>query len=100
MNARHLKDLYQRAIDGFSGVATVPLLWDLKLNAIVNNESQDIVRMFNDAFNEVCGNPTVIDLYPEALRDRIDKFNAWADDNIMNHSRLAGAAQSQEECIG
>lgn len=54
----------------------MPVLWDKKTKQIVNNESADIVRMFNSAFNEHAKNPD-LDLYPEELMKEIDAVNDW-----------------------
>jgi putative glutathione S-transferase len=59
-----------------SGKYTVPVLWDKQTSQIVNNESAEIVRMFNDAFNDFAKKPE-LDLYPEALRGEIDAVNEW-----------------------
>ena len=57
---------------------TVPVLWDKKLNTIVNNESSEIIRMFNTAFNEFLpADKAAFDYYPEKLRSQIDALNEW-----------------------
>jgi hypothetical protein len=73
---------------------TVPVLWDTKHKTIVNNESSEIIRIFNSAFNAFATNPT-LDLYPEALRQDIDAINAVVYDNINNGVYKCGFAQSQ-----
>ena len=62
---------------------TVPVLWDKKTNSIVNNESSEIIRIFNTAFNHLLPHDeAALDLYPEALRPQIDEINAWIYPNI------------------
>jgi len=69
---------------GYSGHKfTVPILWDRKTSTIVNNESSEIIRMLNDAFNAFATNST-LDLYPDALRPAIDDLNAWVYDDVNN----------------
>lgn len=79
------------------GKYTVPVLWDKKTNTIVNNESSDILRIFNTAFNEggIATNPT-LDLYPESLRSEIDQVNEWVYDKINNGVYKCGFAKTQE----
>ena len=72
---------------------TVPVLWDKKTGQIVSNESSDIVRMFNDAFDAVAGER--LDLYPVALRRQIDELNAFVYDKVNNGVYKAGFARSQ-----
>jgi len=71
----------------------VPVLWDKKRNTIVNNESSEIIRMFNSAFNSLTG--SVDDYYPDALREDIDRINALIYDNINNGVYRAGFATTQ-----
>lgn len=62
---------------------TVPVLWDKKLHTIVNNESSEIIRIFNTAFNEfITPGLAALDFYPEALRPEIDSLNEWIYPNI------------------
>jgi len=60
-----MHELYSRADSQFTGRATVPVLWDKQTGTIVNNESADILRMLNSAFNHLTGN--TLNLYPQAL---------------------------------
>ena len=69
-------------------------MWDLKTNAIVNNESSDIIRMFNSEFNALTGNP--IDLFPPQLQDEIIRWNSSIYDDINNGVYKVGFARSQE----
>jgi putative glutathione S-transferase len=73
----------------------VPVLWDKKEKFIVNNESSDILRIFNSAFNHLAKNP-VLDLYPEALRPEIDEINDWVYNSINNGVYRCGFATMQE----
>lgn len=91
---RCLYELYLLADPFFSGKVTVPVLWDKKLHTIVNNESAEIIRMFNSAFNGITGNKD--DYYPEALRPEIDKINAFVYDNINNGVYRCGFATQQK----
>ena len=92
--AHYLYENYQRADPNFDGVVTVPTLWDKKLNTLVNNESSEIIRMMNSAFNEITGNQ--MDLYPESLRAEIDAINGPIYDNVNNGVYRCGFARSQQ----
>ncbi|KAI7842386.1 hypothetical protein COHA_004025 [Chlorella ohadii] len=92
--AKFVRDLYQKSGDTF-GKYTVPILWDKKKGCIVNNESSEILRMFNAEFNDLAGNPG-LDLYPEELRAQIDAVNDWVYPNINNGVYRCGFATSQE----
>ncbi|GJE97463.1 glutathione-S-transferase [Phanerochaete sordida] len=95
--ARHLKDLYLRVEPEFAGRFTVPLLWDKKQDTIVNNESSEIIRIFNAAFNDLLPkDKAALDLYPESLRSEIDELNAWVYDTVNNGVYKSGFAQSQK----
>lgn len=72
--AQRLRELYTMAAPGFHGRVTVPVLWDQQERTIVNNESSEIIRMFNREFDDFAANPG-LDLYPEALRPDIDRWN-------------------------
>ena len=91
--ARFLHEIYTRADPGFSGRVTVPVLWDKKQNTIVNNESSEIIRMFNSAFDRV--GAARGDCYPRALRAEIDKVNARVYDTLNNGVYKAGFASAQ-----
>ena len=69
-NLPFLRDIYTKADPQISGRVTVPILWDKKAETIVSNESSEIIRMFNSAFNEVTGNTD--DYWPEEMRDAIE----------------------------
>jgi putative glutathione S-transferase len=89
----HLWQIYTEAKPDYSGRVTVPVLWDKQRNTIVNNESAEIIRMFNSAFNELTRNAD--DYYPEPLRDDIDATNARVYDDINNGVYKAGFATTQ-----
>ena len=86
--------LYAKSDPGYSGRATVPVLWDKQRGVIVSNESADILRMFNSAFDGVGATPG--DLYPEPLRADIDALNERIYDTLNNGVYKAGFATSQE----
>jgi putative glutathione S-transferase len=90
----YLHQLYTRDNPQYSGRVTVPLLWDKKLNRIVSNESSEIIRMFNSAFNEITGNR--LDFYPQDKRAVIDELNSFIYDNINNGVYKAGFATAQD----
>ena len=77
----------------YSGRVTVPLLWDKQLKRIVNNESAEIIRMFNSAFDDLTGNN--LDFYPPALRGEIDALNQRIYPAINNGVYRAGFATTQ-----
>ena len=89
-----LWQIYTEAAPDYTGRVTVPLLWDKKTGTIVSNESSEIIRMFNSAFNELTGNTD--DYYPEALRPRIDEINARVYDDINNGVYKSGFATTQD----
>jgi len=89
-----LRDLYLRARPGVSGRVTVPVLWDRERETIVSNESSEIIRMFNSAFDGITGNR--LDFWPEGLRPEIDRINARIYDTVNNGVYKAGFATTQE----
>ena len=93
-DALYLHEIYTRADPTFTGRATVPLLWDTKRNRVVNNESADILRMFNNAFSKFAASD--YDLYPSDLADEIDALNPWLYDALNNGVYKAGFASSQK----
>ena len=78
----------------YSGVNSVPILWDKKNKVIVNNESSEIIRMFNSAFNDITGN--TLDFYPEHLREKIDIENELVYNKINNGVYKTGFATTQD----
>jgi putative glutathione S-transferase len=85
--------LYTASDAHYTGKVSVPVLWDRREGRIVNNESADIIRMTNTAFNHITGN--TLDFYPEALRPKIDIWNALIYDAVNNGVYKAGFARSQ-----
>ncbi len=92
MVSRHY-ELYTASEPNYTGKVSVPVLWDRVQGRIVNNESADIVRIFNTAFDHITGND--LDLYPEPLRTEIDRWNALVYDKLNNGVYRAGFAKSQ-----
>tara|TARA_R110001583_G_scaffold17679_2_gene71412 strand:- start:208923 stop:209891 length:969 start_codon:yes stop_codon:yes gene_type:complete len=92
--ARYMHVLYTRADPGFSGRATVPVLWDTWQNTIVSNESADILRMFNSAFSEIV--PNDLNLYPDDLAAEIDALAPRMYDQLNNGVYKAGFASTQQ----
>jgi len=96
-HSEHVKDLYLKANPDYDGRFTVPVLWDKKLGTIVNNESSEIIRVFNTAFNDfVPKENAAIDIYPEPHRKEIDEINSWVYDDINNGVYKSGFATTQE----
>jgi glutathionyl-hydroquinone reductase len=92
--ARYLHQVYTHAQPDYSGRVTVPVLWDKQKQTIVNNESSEIIRMFNTEFNAFTGVKT--DYYPATLRQEIDAINAFVYERINNGVYKAGFAGSQQ----
>lgn len=90
----YLRDIYTRAAPDVSGRVTVPILWDTRTNTIVSNESSEIIRMFNSAFNDLTGNHD--DYYPQYLRGDIDALNDRIYDVVNNGVYKSGFATSQK----
>ncbi|WKD49743.1 glutathione S-transferase family protein [Microbulbifer spongiae] len=90
----YLYQLYLRNRDDYTGRVSVPLLWDKQRTCVVNNESSEIVRMFNSAFDHLTGNHE--DFYPEELRGDIDATNAVVYETVNNGVYRAGFATSQK----
>lgn len=89
-----LHQVYTRADSAYSGRVTVPVLWDRKRETIVSNESADIIRMFNSAFDDITGNHD--DYWPAELRNDIEAVNSRVYDTINNGVYKAGFATSQQ----
>ncbi|WP_447555542.1 glutathione S-transferase family protein [Vreelandella sp. EE22] len=92
-NVAYHYELYTLTDPDYTGRVTVPVLWDKQRSAIVNNESADLVRMFNGAFDKLTGND--LDFYPEDLRETIDAVNADVYDNVNNGVYKSGFATEQ-----
>ncbi len=89
-----LYQVYLRADPHYSGRVTVPVLWDREQETIVSNESAEIIRMFNSAFDDLTGSTD--DFYPEHLRREIDDLNAIVYDTVNNDVYKAGFATAQD----
>jgi glutathionyl-hydroquinone reductase len=99
--AQFLHEIYIAAKPDYTGRVTVPLLWDTECGTIVNNESAEIIRMFNAAFDGVGAAPG--DYYPEDFRDEIEAVNARVYDTLNNGVYKSGFATTQgayEEAVG
>lgn len=94
MRAAFMHQIYSAAEVDYSGRVTVPVLWDKQSNTIVSNESSEIVRMFNSAFDAVGALPG--DWYPAPLRADIDMLNARIYDTVNNGVYKAGFATTQQ----
>lgn len=90
----YLREVYLRADPHASGRVTVPVLWDRRRDTIVSNESAEIIRMFNSAFDGITGNNA--DFWPAPLRDAIEAVNRRVYDGVNNGVYRAGFATSQE----
>jgi putative glutathione S-transferase len=91
--ADYAHQIYTRADASFSGRVTVPILWDKQRNTIVSNESSEIIRMFNGAFDDLTGNTD--DFWPEPIRDAIEAVNARIYDTLNNGVYKSGFATTQ-----
>ncbi|MEE8122641.1 MAG: glutathione S-transferase family protein [Alphaproteobacteria bacterium] len=97
-----LHQVYGAAKADYTGRVTVPVLWDKRTETIVNNESSEIIRMFNRAFDRLApaaGDPEV-DFYPVGLRSQIDAINALVYENVNNGVYRCGFATTQEAYEG
>lgn len=88
-----LHEIYTMADHSYTGRVTVPVLWDKERRTIVNNESSEIIRMFNSAFNGIGARPS--DFYPTHLRKEIDTLNQRIYDTVNNGVYKAGFAATQ-----
>jgi len=91
--ADFMHQIYTRADPGISGRVTVPVLWDKAQGAIVSNESSEIIRMLNSAFDAITGN--ALDFWPEHLRAAIEPINARIYDTLNNGVYKSGFATTQ-----
>ncbi len=89
----YMYQVYLKANPNYSGRVTVPVLWDKQQNTIVSNESADIIRMFNSAFDQWADES--VDYYPEILQSDIDVVNAFVYEKINNGVYKAGFATTQ-----
>ncbi|NVK56036.1 MAG: glutathione S-transferase family protein [Alteromonadaceae bacterium] len=90
---QYLSEIYVREQADITTRVTVPVLWDKQTQRIVNNESADILRILNSAFNDISGNND--DYYPDALQAEIDNVNEWVYHDINNGVYKAGFATEQ-----
>jgi putative glutathione S-transferase len=98
-HAQHIRDIYFKVNPDYAGRFTVPVLWDKKLETIVNNESSEIIRMFNTAFNKfLTPEQAALNYYPEHLQKEIDENNEWIYDTINNGVYKSGFATAQAAC--
>ena len=93
-NADLLYKVYLAADPHYSGRVTVPILWDKKLSTIVSNESSEIIRMFNSAFDGIGAKPG--DYYPQQLRAEIDAINERVYSTLNNGVYKSGFATTQQ----
>ena len=93
-NAKLLHEVYTAAQKDYSGRVTVPVLWDKESGTIVSNESSEIIRMLNSAFDDVGATPG--DYYPEHLRAEIDALNERIYGTVNNGVYKSGFATTQE----
>jgi putative glutathione S-transferase len=92
--ASALHEIYTRAAPDYTGRVTVPVLWDKQSGTIVSNESAEIIRMFNSAFDPLTGN--TLDLWPKDIRDDIEETNTFIYDAVNNGVYRCGFATTQE----
>ncbi|MCQ2029983.1 glutathione S-transferase family protein [Stutzerimonas zhaodongensis] len=90
----YLHQRYTADDEQYTGRVTVPVLWDKQEQRIVNNESAELIRIFNSAFDELTGSP--LDLYPEPLRTEIDSLNERIYPKVNNGVYRAGFASTQK----
>jgi putative glutathione S-transferase len=92
-NFKYLHQIYTAADKKYTGRVTVPVLWDKKTKTIVNNESAEIIRIFNKEFNSITNNQ--IDYYPTELQEKIDSINDYIYSTVNNGVYKAGFATTQ-----
>jgi glutathionyl-hydroquinone reductase len=94
LHARYLHEIYSLSDPDCTSRITVPVLWDTRTCRVVNNESSEIIRMFNSEFAEFA--PATPDLYPKDLRAEIDETNALLLDGVNNGVNGCGRSSSQQ----
>lgn len=97
-NAQFMHEVYTAANPDYTGRVTVPVLWDKRQGTIVSNESSEIIRMFNSAFDGV--GAAAGDYYPEAQREKIDTINDRVYHTVNNGVYRSGFATTQEAYEG
>lgn len=97
-NFMRMHEIYTKAQPDYSGIVTVPVLWDKKQKTIVNNESSEIIRILNSAFNHLIEDKEAreLDFYPEDKRTEIDKVNELVYGNINNGVYRTGFSTTQK----
>ncbi|KAK3752150.1 hypothetical protein QZH41_018506 [Actinostola sp. cb2023] len=97
-NCKTMREVYHIASPDYDGRITVPVLWDKQTRSIVNNESSEIIRMFNSEFNKfsVTEEQKKLDLYPKNLQIQIDDLNSWIYPSINNGVYRSGFAMAQQ----
>lgn len=98
-HSKALSEIYHMNEPDRKDKFSVPLLWDKKTNQIVNNESEDIMRMLNTVFNDYLPSNSTqqsLDFYPPELQPQIDAINAWLMPDLNNGVYKAGFAPNQE----
>lgn len=93
LSKSHAHQIYTEVDPNYTGRVTVPILWDKARHTIVSNESSEIIRMLNTAFDGITGN--TLDFWPEAKRDTIEEFNTRIYDTVNNGVYKAGFATTQ-----
>ena len=91
---KFLRELYQKSDPNVTTSVTVPVLWDKQTETIVNNESSQVIRIFNSVFNELTGNNE--NYYPNHLQEEINKLNDWIYSSVNNGVYKCGFAKTQE----
>ena len=91
-----MHQVYTDAKPDYTGRVTVPVLWDKERETIVSNESSEIIRMFNAAFDDGIAKNPALDFYPERLRDEIDEINERVYHTVNNGVYKCGFATTQE----
>lgn len=94
---RFMHEVYTKAAPEYSGRVTVPTLWDREKQTIASNESAEIIRMFNSAFDGLDGVRNDLDFYPKALHGEINEVNARVYDTVNNGVYKAGFATAQDQ---
>jgi putative glutathione S-transferase len=96
-NLAFMHQIYTKAAPDYSGRVTVPTLWDREKETIVSNESADIIRMFNSAFDGLEGVDSDLDFYPAELREQIEAVNERVYHTVNNGVYKAGFATAQDK---
>lgn len=99
IGARYLRELYLRACPTYEGLFSVPMLWDTHLGAIVNNESEDIVRIFNSSDLDSMAKYPQVDLFLDPHLEEIATWSIRMDDSLMKAVKSCAAATTQQDCM-